>query len=773
MVWALAFIAALPLLANSDSTFKRLIQPFIAKNCTLCHNAKARTAGLNLEDVKPEDDDVWDMVLAKLRAGEMPPAGRPKLSPAELHPVIAWIEDLLRRADAAAANPGRVTARRLNRYEYNNTIRDLLGVEFRPADDFPADDSGYGFDNNGDVLSLSPVLMEKYLAAAEQISRAAVAADPLPKPTIERYKAEQLSASGNKLRVRHRFRAAGEYELRVGLGGIRPEGAPAVNLALLVDGNERRLFAVDPSRNKKRSFDLRLPLTAGDHDIEAAFVDDHFKAKEVTLDRRDRLLAIDFIEIRGPFPADPPIVPESRKRIFICGHEAGRHQPDCARRIVSGLARRAWRRPVTTAETTRLLRFVAIARKEGDSFEQGIRLALQAILVSPEFLFRVEHDSGPDAHPVSDFELASRLSYFLWGSMPDDELLRVAESRTLAQPARFYMQVTRMLRDPKIDRFVENFAEQWLQLRNLEEVKPDPDRFPDFDDELRDAMRQETLLFFRAMVHEDRSVLDFLDAQFTFLNERLARHYGIPGVEGREFRRVELTGGRRSGVLTQASILTISSYPTRTSPVLRGRWLLDNILGAPPPPPPPDVPELDEKAIGATASMRQQLEQHRANAACAACHAKMDPLGFALENYDAIGQWRTRDGNFPIDAAATLPGGKSFQGAAEMKAILKADPGPFVQCLAEKMLTYALGRGLENYDKRAVKLICRRLPANRHRFSALTWEIVNSPPFRMRRSPLAARHDAVTDGNYAGRSATADRVAGVLESDIVTARPNR
>ncbi len=735
MLWVLCLILASSLLANGDATFNRVVEPFLVKNCTLCHNAKARTAGLNLAGVKAEDDDVWDLVLGKLRGGEMPPPGRPRPSRAELRPVMAWIEDLLQRAGpAGAANPGCVTARRLNRFEYNNTIHDLLAVEFRPADDFPADDSGYGFDNNGDVLSLSPILMEKYLAAAEQISRAAVAADPLPTPTIERYKAEQLSASGKKLRVRHRFRAAAEYELRIGLGGIRPDGSPAVKLALLIDGNERRLFEVDPGRNKKRSFDVRVPLAAGDHGIEAAFVDDRFNAKEVTLDRRDRLLAIDFIEVRGPFPADPPMAPESRKRIFICGHEAGRHEPGCARRIVADVARRAWRRPVTAAETDRLLRFVEMARKEGDTFEQGIRLALEAILVSPQFLFRVEHDTGPEAHAISDFELASRLSYFLWGSLPDEELFRAAESHSLSEPAGFHTQVTRMLRDAKIDRFVDNFAEQWLQLRNLEEAKPDPDRFPNFDDELRDAMRQETTLFFRTVVHDDRSVLDFLDAPFTFLNERLARHYGVPGVEGREFRRIPLSGGQRGGVLTQGSVLTISSYPTRTSPVLRGRWLLDNILGAPPPPPPPDVPELDEKAIGATASMRQQLEQHRANATCAVCHAKMDPLGFALENYDAIGQWRTKDGNFPIDAAAALPGGKTFNGAAELKSILKADAGPFVQCLAEKMLTYALGRGLENYDKRAVKLICRRLPANRYRFSALIWEIVNSPPFRMRRS---------------------------------------
>ncbi len=740
-------------------SFQRTVRPFLAKNCLFCHNAKLKTGNLNLEAYHTATEalqarEIWERVVQKLRAGEMPPEGRPRPNPAQVKAVTRWIETQYARIDRRSQpDPGRVTARRLNRVEYNNTIRDLLAVEFRPADDFPADDAGYGFDNIGDVLSLSPVLMEKYLAAAEKIARMAIVADPPMKPTRERYPAERLQqAAGGRpdgrvagnvalsspgaAQTRHRFPVDAEYDLRVGLGGRRLEGLPPLKVAIWLDGRQARVFEVEAGQNKPRAFDARVHVKAGEHQVAAAFLKDPTQPEEPDHTNRERNLVVDYLEIRGPFELQPPS-PESYKRIFTCGHPNGSHQPGCARKILTDLARRAYRRPVTEKEVDALTRFVALAEKEGESFEQGIRLALQAALVSPHFLFRIERDPEPTnpgaVHLISQHELASRLSYFLWSSMPDGELFRLADEQRLRKPGVLPAQVRRMLLDPKSRALADNFAGQWLQIRNLESVKPDPDRFPAFDDELREAMLRETKLFFAAMVREDRSILDFIDGRFTFLNERLARHYGIAGVEGKDFRRVPLDGAQRSGVLTQASVLTVSSYPTRTSPVLRGKWILENILNAPPPPPPPGLANVNEEAIGATETLRQQLEKHRSQAMCASCHGRMDPLGFGLENYDAIGAWRTRDGKFPIDSVGTLPGGKSFRTPGDLKAILKTERMAFAQCLTEKMLTYALGRGLERYDKKAVDLIVRRLALNGYHFSRLAAEIVHSMPFQMRR----------------------------------------
>ncbi len=737
--------------AQTPASFERTVQPFVARHCALCHNEKLKTGGLDLAAYRAtaaalNDRQVWEKVLVKLRAGEMPPKEQPRPAPAQIAAVTRWIETELDRLDRAAQpDPGRVTARRLNRVDYNNTVRDLLAVDFRPgpAEDFPVDDEGYGFDNIGDVLSLSPVLMEKYLAAAEKIARAAVAIVPQLKPTVERYKAEPLGPAGGALRAKHRFPAGAEYDLRAGLGGLRPDGSPIVKLALSLDGLPVKTFDVDPNRGRPRSFELRIPVAGGDRVLEASFVNDDFKPEDNPLAPRDRHLAIDFLEVRGPFNIATPALTESHRRIFACGHAAGGHEPGCARAILGPLARRAYRRPVAAAEIGALARFVALAEKEAESFEHGIRLALQAMLVSPHFLFRIERHPAPNdpqaVHAIGDHELATRLSYFLWSSLPDADLDRAADEKRLRQPAALEAQVRRMLADPKSAALVENFGGQWLQLRNLDNAKPDPDRFPAFDDGLRDAMRRETRLFFETVVREDRSILDFLDARFTFLNERLARHYGIPGVRGEEFRRVSLGGSQRGGILTQASVLTVSSYPTRTSPVLRGKWLLENILGAAPPPPPPGAEGLDEAAVGVTGSLRQQMERHRASASCAVCHARMDALGFALENYDAIGAWRARDGKFPVDSSATLPNGKSFQGPAELKAILVADRDSFARCLTEKMLTYALGRGLERYDRAAVELIRRRLAADNYPFSRLVVDIAGSLPFQNRRGDQLQR----------------------------------
>jgi len=737
---------------SAGSSFEKTVEPFLKANCLLCHNAKAKVGGLNLEQYPNaqaalKDREVWEKVLQKMRTGQMPPKGGPVPSPEQVAVVSRWFDVQFARLDRnMKPNLGRITARRLNRVEYNNSIRDLLGVDFKPAADFPADDSGYGFDNIGDVLSLSPVLMEKYLAAGEKIARKAIVADPPPKPTREKIEHVQVAreeSPARDLTGKHEFPVEGDYLLRGAVAGRRD----ALIITLWLDGKQLQTFPVHTEDDTPRIAELRVHVPAGEHELKATLVHDDSRAdappdpddpneKKEKKKIKPRNPFVDRIEINGPYNPHSWPLTASHKRIFICSHADAQHKPECARLIVGELARRAYREPVSEEQTAALVRFVEMAQQHGDSFEQGIRVALEAILVSPHFLFRIESDPNPNnpaaSHRVDDFELASRLSYFLWSSMPDEQLFRLAGEHKLHKADVIAAQVHRMLLDSKSVALVDNFAGQWLELRNLDSVKPDPDRFPNFDEDLRKAMREETRLFFEAVIHEDRSILDFIDGKFTFLNERLAKHYGISGVAGPEFRRVALTGDERSGILTQASVLTVSSYPTRTSPVLRGKWILDNLLNDPPPPPPPGIPNLNETAIGTTASLRQQLEQHRANPACASCHRRMDPLGFGLENYDAIGHWRAQDGKFNIDSAGTLPGGKSFATPAELKLILKGDRDVFARCLAEKMLTYALGRGLERYDRPAVNLMCRRLAAGDYRFSRLVLEIVRSLPFEMR-----------------------------------------
>jgi hypothetical protein len=746
----LPLVGLLPVVClAANSSFDKTVEPFLKSNCVLCHNAKMKVGGLALDgyaDSKNplQDRDLWEKVVQKLRTGQMPPKGLPVPPAEDVKEVTGWFDAQFARLDGEMKpDPGRVTARRLNRAEYNNTIRDLLGVDFKPAADFPADDAGYGFDNIGDVLSLSPVLMEKYLAAAEKIARKAIVADPPPKPTHERIEHAPVAAEeqpARDLMVRHEFPVEGDYVIRGLMSGRRD----AELITFSVDGKEVKTYAIPTEDETPRVGEVRLHLAAGDHELKAALLHDDSRPdalpdpdEDKAKDKKpNRSPFVDRIEINGPYNPHARPLTESHKRIFLCGHQPGEHRPECARRIVAALARRAYRRPVTDKEVNALIRFVAMAQQHGDSFEQGMRVALEAILVSPHFLFRIESDRDPNnaaaSHRLDDYELASRLSYFLWSSMPDDELFRLAGEHKLRSPEVLDAQARRMLLDPKAVALVDNFAGQWLELRNLDSVKPDPDRFPNFDEDLRKSMKEETRLFFEAVIHEDRSILDFIDGRFTFLNERLAKHYGIPGITGPQFRRVELTGDERSGILTQASVLTVSSYPTRTSPVLRGKWVLENFLNDPPPPPPPGVPNLNESEIGTSASLRQQLEQHRANPACATCHTRMDPLGFGLENYDAIGHWRKEDGKFPVDSAGVLPGGKSFHGPLELKQILKTDRDAFARCVTEKMLTYALGRGLERYDKPAVNLICSRLAASDYRFSRMILEIVESMPFEMR-----------------------------------------
>ncbi|MCX6626748.1 MAG: DUF1592 domain-containing protein [Candidatus Solibacter sp.] len=737
--------AALP--AADTPTFEKTVVPILTSTCTPCHNQNLASGGMNIAQFTQsasltKSRDGWDIILRKMRSGEMPPKGIPR--PAQMNAVIQYLRDEFDRADRnLKPDPGRVTARRLNRGEYSNTIRDLLAVEFHAEQSFPTDDLGNGFDNIGDVLTISPVLMEHYLAAAGRIASRAVGADPLPKPLEAQYANKDKKirrVDFSSIEAKGRIEFDGEYIVRFGLQGERTADAKPVTLAFWMDGKLLNSMPVETKPSKLVYFDpyseeqMRLFLPEGDHVFRAAFVDDEFVKGLSARDAYDRKKNkfVDSITFIGPYVPKTP--QPSRAKIFICDPNSG---AACVEKIVANLAHHAWRRPVAKAETASLLKFVAMAKASGQTTEQGIQLALQAMLVSPHFLFRIERDANPldasTAHAVTDLELASRLSYFLWSSMPDDELLALAEAGKLRAGDTLDAQVKRMLADPRSAALADNFAGQWLELRNLDVVKPDPQKFPDWSPELRDAMRQETRLFFDAILRENRPLSEFLDARYTFLNERLAKHYGIEGVKGQDFRKVDLATTQRGGILSHASVLTVSSYPTRTSVVIRGKYILNNILGSPPPPPPPDVPALDEAAVGASASLRQQMEKHRADAMCASCHNKMDPLGFGLENYDGIGKWRTMDGKFSVDSSGTLPNGSSFATPGEMRTVLKTQLPQFSRCIVEKMLTYSLGRGLGSYDRRTVDEIDRNLAASGYGFQRLIFEIVRSLPFQSRR----------------------------------------
>jgi hypothetical protein len=734
----------------ANPTFSTAVEPVLAKTCMGCHNDRLASGNLNLAPLSTAEAiashrDEWERIVQKVRTGEMPPKGVPRPAQTRIDAFVNFVEREFERADRnVRADPGRVTARRLNRAEYSNAIRDLLGVDFRAERDFPADDSGYGFDNIGDVLTVSPVLMEKYLEAAETIASRAIGANPLPKKPLEaEYHAKTKTIRRpdlSTIEAAHFVEWDGDYTIRIGLPGERQPDAAPVTLGFWMDGKLLHTQQVEtkPSGlvyfSPYSSEEFRLFLPEGDHTFRAAFIDDGFVAKLSRKDAYDskKNKFLDSITFIGPFPAK--VEKASRKKILICDPNTG---AACVDRIVSALARRAYRRPVTKAEVAGLTRFAVMAKQEGLSVEQGIQLSIQAMLVSPHFLFRIERDAGrldaSQVRRISDLELASRLSFFLWSSIPDEELLAVAEAGKLRAPSVLDAQVTRMLADPRSAALAENFAGQWLETRNLDIVKPDPQKFPDWGPDLRDAMKTETRLFFEYLLRENRPLEDLLDARFSFLNDRLARHYGIEGVTGPEFRRVEFATAERGGILSHASVLTVSSYPTRTSPVIRGKYVLQNLLGAPPPPPPPDVPALDEQAVGNTGSMRQQLEKHRSNAVCASCHARMDVLGFGLENYDAIGRWRTMDGKFAVDASGTLPNGRSFANPAEMRAVLKDELPDVARCLTEKMLTYALGRGLERYDRATVSRITRKVAPSGYPMQALVREIVRSAPFQLRR----------------------------------------
>ena len=752
-------VAVRPMAAASDADgFAEAVHPLLAV-CEGCHSPGLASGGLIIDPfLAPsslnERREGWERILRKVRSGEMPPPDIPRPSIEQVNALVRYVENSFKEADRSVeADPGRVTARRLNRIEYANTVRDLLGVPFHAEKDFPSDDRGHGFDNIGDVLTISPFLMEKYMVAAEYLATTALALNPWPERPVEAdYQLKYRTARRVRptvIEATHRVEWDGEYTIRFGLPGERAEDAAPVEFGFWMDGKLLHSMPVETKPSGLVYFsphsleEMRLNLPAGDHVFRAGFINDEFITTIPRSDWFDRKKNkfVESITFVGPFRSS--IDNTRRHGILTCDPGTG---PQCVRDIVAKLARRAYRRPVRESEIADLLRFVDIAKGEGMNVVDGIRLALQAMLVSPNFLFRIEVDPDPvnpaAVHRVSDVELASRLSYFLWSSMPDDELLAVAEAGRLGDAAELAEQVERMLADEKAKALGENFAGQWLQIRNLHSVTPDPEKFPAWNSALRDDMMTETILFFNHMLRENRPLADFLDADFTFANDSLAQLYGIDGVSGPEFRQVALPPDERGGILGHASVLTVTSYPSRTSPTIRGKYVLENILGAPPPPPPPDVPALEESAGGSAASLREQMEQHRRNAVCASCHARMDTLGFALENYDGIGRWRTKDGGTPIDPSGVLPNGKALNGPAELRAVLKDDLPEFARNVTEKSLTYALGRGLERFDRITVNRILDGVEATGYGFRDLVHEIIRSPAFRMRRGEAVVKETA-------------------------------
>jgi hypothetical protein len=769
--------------------------------CVSCHNQRGKIGkdtNVMLDILDPgkvaDGAEAWERIMRKLRARTMPPLGAARPDEATYESLIASLETALDRSAGASPHPGRPVLHRLNRAEYANAIRDLLALDVDVASLLPPDDSAYGFDNISDALGVSPSLQERYLSAAERISGLAIG-DLDASPVTETFRVRQdlsqnehieglpLGTMGGML-IRHTFPVDGEYDVRVrffrtNFGNLRGLEHPhQVEMAL--DGKRIRLVTIGGDADLEAAFDrptdmadaidarlaVRLPLTAGPHIVQVAFVENlpladttrlqpFLRSSFDTLDWTGRP-HLDRLTITGPFHVTGPGDTPSRRRVFgsspssasaaawtdKCAAPRPASLPSnavetaCAEQILTTLIRRAYRQPVTDTDLHPVLDFYQTARREG-TFATGIQAALQLILASPRFVFRVERDPSSvqpgGAYRVSSLELASRLSFFLWSSIPDDELLDVASQGKLEDEAVLGQQVRRMLADPKSDAIVSNFAGQWLQLRNLKSFLPNSDEFPDFDDNLRQAFQRETELFFESIIREDRGVLDLMTADYTFVNERLARHYGIPGIYGSQFRRVTITDARRQGLLGKGSILAITSHATRTSPVVRGKWILENILGTPPAPPPPNVPALKENEPGQTPkTAREQLAEHRANPVCASCHKVMDPLGFALENFDAVGAWRTREAGGPIDASGELGDGSRVDGVVTLRQALMRHPDVFVRTMTEKMLTYALGRGLDYHDMPAVRSIVREAARNNYRFSSLVLGIVGSTPFQMR-----------------------------------------
>ena len=773
-------------------------EALVGRYCVSCHNEKVAVngvnAGLHLDkaDAKQvaNSAEVWEKVIVKLRTRSMPPPGNRRPDSATYDAVVSWLETELDGAAEREPNPGRSVLRRLNRLEYANAVRDLLAVEVDADALLPIDELRFGFDNNGSALSVTPLLLERYLSAAYKIGSLAVG-EPEVRPGSETYpvdlfllQEDRMSddlpfGSRGGIAVRHHFPVDGEYTVKATLqrnsrgyarGLFEPHqvdfrldgerikretigGAPKMAIpgppfaqAGTLGNEEAELYMLT---DVDARLEARFFAEAGSRVVSVTFLNENLVPEgplRPPMTEVDRVQykggdpAVDHIEITGPFNVTGVSETPSHQKIFACRPTRTEEERSCARTILAPLARRAYRRPVTDQDVEALVDVYESVRVDGEGFEAGIRAGIARILVGPEFLFRVESEPADVApgtvYRVSDIEMASRLSFFLWSSIPDDELLDAAEGGRLKDAVVLEQQVRRMLRDPRSRTLVTSFAGQWLYLRNLSSSKPDAGLFTEFDSSLRDAFRQETELFVESTLREDQSVLKLIDADYTFLNERLARHYGIPDVYGSHFRRVTLGSefDARRGLMGQGSLLTVTSYSNRTSVVLRGKWVLENLLGAPLPPPPPDIPSLERNGALGQMPLRQLLEQHRANPACAVCHSRMDPLGFALENFNAIGQWRTTDARIPIDASGVLPDGTKIDGPAGLRKALLAHPDQFVGTVAERMLTYALGRGLEPYDVPAIRRITREAAQDDYRWSSLILATVRSMPFQMRKA---------------------------------------
>ena len=749
----------------------------INEYCSDCHNAQVKTAGVVLDPAllgQPGDHaELWERVVRQLRAKSMPPVGNPRPDDATYRQFRTYLETALDRAATAKPNPGELpNLHRLTRTEYRNAIRDLLALDNLPKEmDFtlllPADNSASGFDNIADLLYVSPATMERYLDAATKISRLAVGDPqipvmvnihqlPLQEPQDSRVEELPFGTRGG-IAIQSYFPLDADYDIQVELAGTARE---AHQLEISVDGERKQLVAVGGAGGRGgrggggggrgrggAPTQYRIPVMAGPHLIGVTFVQITEALDEATLRPRQRTRgtqpAIAAVTIRGPYNGKGPGDTPSRERIFTCRPANEAAEAPCAEQILSTLMRRAYRRPITDADLAALLPFYEKGRKERD-FDLGIQTAIERLLVSPQFLYRIERDPAGAlpgaAHPVSDLELASRLSFFIWSSIPDDELLTAAAAGKLKDPAVLERETRRMLADSRAESLVTNFAAQWLYLRDVEVKKPDLFLFRDFEEGLRESFEKETDLFLNSiLLDEHRSVLDLLTANYTFVNERLAKHYGIPNVTGSEFRRVELPkDSPRAGLLGQGSILTLTSYSTRTSPVLRGKYVLENLLASPPPPPPPNVPSLNTEGEkgGEPPSLREAMVQHRANPACANCHARMDPIGFAMENFDAIGQWRDTDLGKPIDVSSTLSDGTVVNGVAGVRQLILRDPERFVGAIAEKLLMYGIGRNVQYYDQPAVRKIVHEAAANNNTFASLVLGVVESAPFQMRASKI-------------------------------------
>jgi mono/diheme cytochrome c family protein len=749
------------------------------KYCITCHSARAKTGGVVLEAVDVNNvaarPELWEKVVRKMRDGAMPPVGQPRPDKAGYDTFASQLEAKL---DSAKLNPGRPTVHRLNRVEYVNAMRDLLALDIDGAALLPVDESGYGFDNIADVLSVTPGLLERYMFAAQKISTMAVG-DPSARPVITTYPVTAATVQDRRMSdnlpfrsrggsvFQHYYPVDGEYVVKLKLRrAFSNAGTIGYNnkerLDVRLDGVQVKLFDVGgecpPAKMKEPqcvilpgvqtsseysihlddNLEVKIPVKAGRHEIGVSFAENSAAALEGAVNRfGSNLMAIDRIIIEGPLSVQGLSETPSRARIFVCRPTRPADEAACADKILSTLARRAYRRPVTPAEVQTLVSFYKSGRSEGADFDSGIQYAIERLLVSPNFLLRVERDPAGvtpgTTYKITNLELASRLSFFLWSSIPDDELLNVAAAGRLSTPRVLEAQVKRMLADPKADQLITSFASQWLYLRDLKKLVPDPALFPAFNDNLRQAFITETQMFLANEMREDKPVPDLLTAKYTFVNEQLARFYRYPNVFGTHFRRVEIEDPNRAGLLGQGSVLTVTSYATRTSVVQRGKYIMTNILGTPPPAPPPNVPALPEKGHGGVpATLRARMEQHRANPVCASCHSRMDPLGFALENFNAIGQWRELDAGSTIDPSGTFPDGMKFSGPAEFRQVLLSHRDQFVRTFAEKLTTYALGRGLEYYDQPAIRKILRGAAANDYRWSSVVLGIVNSAPFQMR-----------------------------------------